>query len=74
MTDDEQARREKAYKLWEDEGRPEGRHLDHWQHAEDQHEATERAAEQEIDELASQKPTGKTKVPPTAPPAKKVAT
>lgn len=25
--------RERAYALWEQEGRPEGRHLDHWQQA-----------------------------------------
>jgi Protein of unknown function (DUF2934) len=26
--------RERAYQLWEQEGRPEGRHLDHWLQAE----------------------------------------
>ena len=26
--------RERAYELWEQEGRPEGRHLDHWLQAE----------------------------------------
>jgi hypothetical protein len=30
----EQAIRERAYAIWEDEGRPEGRHLDHWLRAE----------------------------------------
>ncbi|WP_412066924.1 DUF2934 domain-containing protein [Rhizobium sp. SYY.PMSO] len=34
-------RRERAYRIWEEEGRPEGRHLDHWQRAEEQHEHTE---------------------------------
>jgi len=31
--DDERAIRERAYFLWENEGRPEGRALDHWQRA-----------------------------------------
>jgi len=44
LDDKEQERRERAYKIWEDEGRPEGQHEDHWQRAEDQHEATEREA------------------------------
>jgi Protein of unknown function (DUF2934) len=30
----EQAIRERAYAIWEEEGRPEGRHLDHWLRAE----------------------------------------
>jgi hypothetical protein len=30
----EQAIRERAYTNWEEEGRPEGRHLDHWLRAE----------------------------------------
>ena len=30
----EQAVRERAYAIWEEEGRPEGRHLDHWLRAE----------------------------------------
>ncbi|MGE4047223.1 MAG: DUF2934 domain-containing protein [Acetobacteraceae bacterium] len=32
-TDEERAIRERAYFLWEEEGRPEGRALDHWQQA-----------------------------------------
>lgn len=28
--DREQAIRERAYALWEEEGRPDGRHVDHW--------------------------------------------
>lgn len=36
MVDDrEEQRRQKAYALWEEEGRPEGRHEAHWQQAED---------------------------------------
>jgi hypothetical protein len=30
----EQAIRERAYAIWEEEGRPEGRHLDNWLRAE----------------------------------------
>lgn len=30
----EKAVRERAYAIWEEEGRPEGRHLDHWVRAE----------------------------------------
>ena len=30
----EQIIRERAYAIWEEEGRPEGRHLDHWLRAE----------------------------------------
>jgi DUF2934 family protein len=32
--DDDQATREMAYRLWESEGRPEGKALDHWLRAE----------------------------------------
>lgn len=28
--DREQAVRERAYAIWEEDGRPEGQHLDHW--------------------------------------------
>jgi Protein of unknown function (DUF2934) len=30
----EQAIRERAYAIWEEQGRPEGQHLDHWLRAE----------------------------------------
>ena len=30
----EQAIRERAYAIWEEQGRPEGRHLEHWLRAE----------------------------------------
>jgi len=30
----EEAIRKRAYAIWEEEGRPEGRHLDHWLRAE----------------------------------------
>jgi len=42
--DREQQQRERAYKIWEDEGRPEGQHEDHWRRAEEQHEAAEQDA------------------------------
>ena len=32
--DDKQQIRERAYELWEREGRPHGRHMDHWTQAE----------------------------------------
>jgi hypothetical protein len=32
-TDEERVIRERAYFLWESEGRPEGRALDHWRRA-----------------------------------------
>jgi hypothetical protein len=35
MNDREQRQRERAYQIWEDEGRPEGAHEDHWKRAED---------------------------------------
>ena len=34
MTDREQEQRERAYRLWEEEGRPEGSHDDHWKRSE----------------------------------------
>ncbi|MCT7668030.1 DUF2934 domain-containing protein [Shinella kummerowiae] len=33
MVDKEQRQRERAYKIWEDEGHPDGRHADHWRRA-----------------------------------------
>ena len=43
----------RAYKLWESEGRPEGRHVEHWQAA---GMATEDAAGEQSDTEASQEP------------------
>jgi hypothetical protein len=34
QSDREQAIRERAYAIWEEEGRPEGQHLQHWLRAE----------------------------------------
>lgn len=44
-----QERRERAYRIWEDEGRPDGMHEDHWQRAEDQHADTKRQADEVIE-------------------------
>lgn len=41
MDDKEQIRRERAYKIWEDEGRVDGLHDDHWKRAEDPSELTQ---------------------------------
>ena len=35
MGQDDQTARERAYSLWEKEGRPEGQHLAHWARAQD---------------------------------------
>lgn len=32
----EQAIQERVYDIWEEEGRPEGTHLDHWRRAEEE--------------------------------------
>ncbi len=48
MDNSQESRRERAYRLWEEEGRPEGRHLDHWQRAENQHEETEKEADKAL--------------------------
>jgi hypothetical protein len=45
MNDREQRQRERAYGIWESEGRPEGRHEDHWKRAEEQHELTEQGSD-----------------------------
>ena len=42
--DKDQDQRERAYKIWEEEGRPDGQHDDHWRRAEEQHEKTEEEA------------------------------
>lgn len=42
--DRDQAIRERAYAIWEEEGRPEGKHLQHWLWAEAE---TDAAAEQQ---------------------------
>jgi pyrroloquinoline quinone (PQQ) biosynthesis protein C len=44
MDDLQQRQRERAYRIWEEEGRPEGRHLDHWRRAGEGYDATEEEA------------------------------
>lgn len=46
MDDKERQQRERAYKIWEDDGRPEGAHDDHWRRAEDHHEFVEQESEE----------------------------
>jgi hypothetical protein len=41
----EQALRERAYAIWEEEGRPDGKHLDHWRRAEDEINSVPEAGE-----------------------------
>ncbi|ASW09710.1 hypothetical protein CKA34_27120 (plasmid) [Rhizobium sp. 11515TR] len=41
MDDNEAKRRERAYRVWEEEGRPEEGGLDHWRRAEERHVETE---------------------------------
>lgn len=55
MDDREQKQRELAYKLWEDEGRVEGGHLDHWQRAGEQFHETENADVTDVNEKISAK-------------------
>ncbi|MCQ8781467.1 DUF2934 domain-containing protein [Mangrovibrevibacter kandeliae] len=56
MTDDEARIRQKAYELWEAEGRPEGRQEEHWAEAKeivalrDSFDTTLRPLDQTIDE------------------------
>ncbi|OCJ03724.1 hypothetical protein A6U87_17455 [Rhizobium sp. AC44/96] len=49
MNDREKAIRERAYSIWEREGRPEDRHTDHWLQAE--HEIGHSADQLEGDDL-----------------------
>ncbi|MEV4607211.1 DUF2934 domain-containing protein [Neorhizobium sp. LMR1-1-1.1] len=45
MNEEEQQQRERAYKIWEDEGRPEGAHEDHWRRAQEPHEVAEQSSD-----------------------------
>lgn len=47
MTDKEQQQRERAYKIWEEEGRPDGADADHWKRA----ERPDELADQESDDV-----------------------
>ena len=72
MIDREQDQRERAYRIWENEGRPEGRHAEHWQQAEDKDaavdvtEANEEASEAFNDGKSGQ--MGEIKPPSTVAP------
>jgi|GEM_PF-5531754 len=44
----EQAIRERAYAIWEEEGRPDGKHLDHWRRAEDEINSVAEAGENKM--------------------------
>lgn len=59
--DTDQARRERPYKIWEDEGRLDRRHEDHWRRAEEQHAGNGREAFRvtEANQRASQEYKGK---------------
>ena len=42
MTENDAERRRRAYEIWEREGRPEGRHADHWERAQQSDSAPDR--------------------------------
>jgi len=44
----EQAIRERAYAIWEEEGRPDGKHLEHWRRAEDEINSAVEAGENRV--------------------------
>lgn len=50
---DEQAVRERAYEIWEEEGRPEGREEEHWRRARREVAIREGAMEDEKEDLES---------------------
>ncbi|MGJ7043759.1 pyrroloquinoline quinone (PQQ) biosynthesis protein C [Shinella sp. BE166] len=45
MVDKEQRQRERAYKIWEDEGRPGGQHADHWRRAGEERQLSDQEAD-----------------------------
>ena len=44
----DQAIRERAYAIWEEEGRPDGKHLEHWRRAEDEINSAVEAGENRV--------------------------
>jgi hypothetical protein len=44
MDDKEQQQRDRAYRIWDDEGRPEGRHEDHWKRAGNENDISDQEA------------------------------
>jgi hypothetical protein len=45
MDERENQRRERAYRIWEEEGHPDGLHGEHWNRAEDRIDLTEQESE-----------------------------
>jgi hypothetical protein len=45
MIDKEQRQRERAYRIWEKDGRPDGAHEDHWRRAGQESELSEQEAD-----------------------------
>lgn len=45
MNDKEQKLRERAYRIWEDEGRVDGLHDEHWRRATEEHDLSEQESE-----------------------------
>ncbi len=75
MNEKEQQQRERAYKIWEEEGRPEGAHEDHWRRAQEQHELAEQASDdvtkvnQEADDEFAKKDPKPVEASSTKPPS-----
>lgn len=46
MIDREQQQKERAYKIWEEEGRPDGAHEDHWRRAGQEKDLSEEEADE----------------------------
>lgn len=77
MNDKEKAIRERAYRLWEAEGRPHGREAEHWERAHREYEANagQRPADQPagvaplggvepaLDTAAAERPSSRAKAP-----------
>src|SRR5689334_12089519 len=71
MADDRDQRiRDRAYQIWEREGRPEGRHDEHWRRAAEEIEAEARPKAATAAKPAAQQPAAPT---PPAEPAKPAA-
>jgi len=52
----EQAIRERAYSIWEEEGRPDGKHLEHWRRAEHEVNSAGEASENNAVAPAANRP------------------
>lgn len=58
--------RERAYQIWEREGRPDGKHLEHWRRAEQE---VKSQAERGVLERSIERPTSAPRMHPTSPAA-----